>query len=88
MGDQSSSVTKLRVGGCKKDVLEWFNYTRQAPTPNANLAAKGYCIDVSPVLRQVQPDGGESCITLESRPTRSLVAELPRRSSLAIHNLF
>ena len=93
MGDRKSSVTKLRVGGCKEDVLEWFNNTRQAPIPDAKLAARvvsrgqtfqvgsshardycqGDCIDVSPVLRQGQPDSGESCITLESRPTGAYI---------------
>ena len=42
------------------------------------------CIVASPVLRRGQPDGGESCIVLESGPTHSLIANLPKRSSLVI----
>ena len=41
------------------------------------------CIIASPVLHQGQLDGGESCIVLESGPTRSLVAKFTQRSSLA-----
>ena len=39
------------------------------------------------VLRRGQSDGGESCSVLESRPTRSLVAKLPQRSSLVVRKL-
>ena len=39
------------------------------------------CIVASPVLRRGQPNGG---IVQESGPTRSLVAKLPQRSSLAV----
>ena len=50
------------------------------PTPNAKLAALGYQIDL--------PDGGKSCIVLQSGPTHSLVAKLLQCSSLAVYTTF
>ena len=64
-----------------------MNGPTQVPTPDAQLAAgctESICIVALPVLRRGQPDGRESCIVLESGPTRRLVARLPQRSSLAI----
>ena len=37
------------------------------------------------MVRQDQPNGGESCTVLESGLTCSLVANLPKRSSLVLH---
>ena len=58
----------------------------QAPTLDAKLAARGTesTIVASPVLHQGQPDGGESCIMLESGPTRSLIVKLSQRLLLAV----
>ena len=38
-----------------------------------------------PILRRDQPNGRESCIILESRPTCSFVSKPPQDSSLAVH---
>ena len=53
----------------------------QVPT----RGTESICIVALPVLRRGQPDGGESCIVLESGPIRSLVAKLPQHLSLAVH---
>ena len=60
-----------------------MNVPVQAPIPDAKLAARGYA---SPVLSRSQPDGGDGwlCNCARSGPTRSLVAKLPQRSSLAV----
>ena len=52
----------------------------QGPTPDANLAARGYRIVASSVLHQGQPDSGGSCIVLQSGLTCSLVAKFPQLS--------
>ena len=59
---------ELRVG----------SYLCTRPTPDAKLAARGYRIDS--VLRWGQPGSGESCIVLQSGPTRSLIAKFSQRS--------
>ena len=74
-GHSQLKYQKLRVGSCTMEVLEWFNYTTQAPTPSAKLAARGNeptCIVTLPMLVWAQPDGEESCIMLESGLTPSL----------------
>ena len=55
----------LRVGSCTEDVLKWFNYSCTRSTQSKFIAAL-------PVLCRGQPNGGESCIVLESRLTHSL----------------
>ena len=50
----------------------------QGPTPDAKLDPIGTCTVGSSVLRQGQPDIGESCIVLQSEPTRSLIAKFPQ----------
>ena len=57
----------------------------QESTPDVKLAAMGEstCIIGSSVIRRGQPDSGESCIVLQSGPTRSLVAKFPQRSVAA-----
>ena len=47
---------------------------------------KSTCIVALPVLGRGQPEGGESCIVLESGPTRSLVTKLTRISYLQARN--
>ena len=80
----------MGMGGYMEEVLECLNgstISTQAPIPDAKLVARVYQIDLHcrlPVLRQGQPDGRESCIVLESGPTRSLVAKLPTRLSLVV----
>ena len=74
---------KLRVGGYTEEVFDWFDYLRASAHPGCEV---GVCIVAWPVLRRGQSDGGESCIVLESGPTRSLVAKLPQRSSLVRAN--
>ena len=58
----------------------------QAPNQNAKLAGciKSTYIVTLPVLSRGQPDSGKSCIMLESRVTRTLVAKLSQHSSLAV----
>ena len=59
----------------------------QVLTPDAKLisrATEPTCIVALPVLDRGQPDGREHYITLESRPTNSLVAKLPQHSSFAL----
>ena len=70
---------KLGVGGYTEEVLERSNYPRASAHP-----ARVYQIVASPVLCRGQPDCGESCIVLESGPTRSLVANFPKCSSLVV----
>ena len=73
---------KLRVGGCRKGILEWFNYTRASAHPKCT---KSTCIVASLVLHQNQPNDEESCIMLESGPTCRNIAKLLQHSSLAVH---
>ena len=51
------------------------------PTPDVTLGAREYQIDM---LCRGHPNGGESCIVVESRLTRSLVAKPPQRSLLVV----
>ena len=72
----SSQLKHQKVGGCKKEVLEWFKYLMQAPNPNTKLAAMtSTCIITSLMFHWGQPDSGESCTVLESRPARRLVTK-------------
>ena len=62
----------LRVGSCTEDVLKWFNYSCTRGTQSNFIAAL-------PVLCRGQPNGGESCIVLESRLTCSLIVKFPQQ---------
>ena len=58
----------------------------QEPTLDVKLAVRGYRIDLHRHFARAslsQADGRESCIMVESRPTRSLIAKFLQRSSLA-----
>ena len=78
----AAQVQKLRVGSyTEEEVLEWFCTSAH---PRCKVSV---CIVASPMLHRGQSDGGESCIVLESGPTRSLVAKLPQCSSLVIREL-
>ena len=59
----------------------------QSTHPRCKVSCQGVstCIIALPVLHQGQPDGGESCIVLESRLTLSLVANLPKCLLLVVH---
>ena len=80
----------LGVGGYTEKVLtcKWLNYPQARAHPGCEVGSHGAkltCIVSSFVLRWGQPDSGEGCIVLQSRPTRSLVAILkfPQHSVVA-----
>ena len=76
----------LRVGGYTGNMLNWFNYPHARAHPGCKVSCHGTestCIVGSSMIRRGQPDSGESCIVLQSRPTRSLVAKFPQRSVIA-----
>ena len=67
-------------------MFEWFNYLHASPH-HAKLAARGYRINLYHRFTHAsssQPEGGESCIMLESRLNHSLIAKLPQHSSLTV----
>ena len=68
---------KWGVGGYTEEVLGWFNYPCACNVSSQGVPNRLHrrFARASPVLRQGQPDGGESCIMLESGLT--LVASLP-----------
>ena len=69
----------LRVGGYTENVL---NYPQARAHPGCKVSCHGTkstCIVSSSKIRRGQPDSGESCIKLQSRPTRSLVAKFSQR---------
>ena len=91
MGARSSSTNKRKKRKKKKKkrgwvftrrMLEWFNYPRASAHPGCEVSSiidgrtESTCSVASSVLRRSQPDDIESCIVLESRLTRSLVAKL------------
>ena len=55
----------------------------QGPTPDAKLAARGCQIDLHRRFVKASPTSRESCIVLQSRPTRSLVAKFSQHSVYA-----
>ena len=76
----------LRVGSYVKNLLKWFNYPHARAHPGYEVSCHGTewtCIVGSSVIRWGQPDSGESCIMLQSGPTRSLVAKFPQHSVVA-----
>ena len=82
-GRSQLKCQKVRVGGYTEKLLKWFNYPRARAHPNAKLAVRVYRIVASSALHWGQPDSGESCVVLQSWPTRSLVAKFPHRSVIA-----
>ena len=60
-----------------------YNVYRIVPSKHPRCT-ESTCIAASPVLCQGQPDGGESCIVLESGLTRGLVANLLKHLSLLV----
>ena len=64
----AAQAQKLRVGSYTEEVLKWFCASAH---PGCKVSV---CIVASPTLHRGHSDGGESCIVLESGPTRSLVA--------------
>ena len=60
-----SKHQKLRVGGYTEKVLECFNYPRARAHPGCKVNCQGVPHRRF-VLRQGQPDSGESCIVLQS----------------------
>ena len=67
------------MGSYTEEVLKWF-------CASAHSGCK-VSIVALPTLHRGQPDGGESCIVLESGPTRSLVAKLLQCLSLVVREL-
>jgi len=45
-GRSQLKYQKLRVGGCRKGILEWFNYTRASAHPKCQVSCQGYQIDL------------------------------------------
>ena len=73
-------------GGCTENSLKWFDYPHARAHPGWAVSCHGTewtCIVGSSVSRWGQPDSGESCIVLQSRPSRSFVAKFPQRSIVA-----
>ena len=73
----------LRVGGYTENSLKWFNYPHARAHPGCKVRCHGTestCIVGSSMIHRDQPDSGESCIVLQSGPTRSLVAKFPQHS--------
>ena len=83
MGTRSSSAKKWGWAVTQKRCLNGSTIPMQGPIPDAKLAARVYRIIASSVLRRGQPDSGESCVMLQSRPTCSLIAKFPQRSVVA-----
>ena len=80
-GQLTAQAQKLRVGSYTEEVLKWFCASAQ---PGCKVSV---CIVALPTLHRGQPDGGESCIVLESGLTRSLIAKLLQCSSLVVREL-
>ena len=74
------------MGACSSSAKNWgwmVTIPAQGPTPNVKLAARGYEIDlhcrfICALSRSARQ--WESCIVLQSRLTRSLVAKFLQRS--------
>ena len=76
---------KLRVGRYTENVLtcKWFNYPHPRAHPGCEVSCHGTCIVSSSVICRGQPNSGESCIMLQSRPAHSLDAKFPQHSVVA-----
>ena len=82
MGACSSSTKNWGWVVYTEKVLEWFNYPRARAHPGCELICQGVP-NCHFMLRRGQPNSGESCIVLQSWPTRSLVAKFPHHSVIA-----
>ena len=70
----------LRLGGYTENSLKWFNYPHARAPSGCKVSCHGIewtCIVGSSVIRRGPSDSGESCIVLQSRSTRSLIAKFP-----------
>ena len=68
-----------------------LKYPHARAHPGCKVSCHGTewtCIVSSSVIRRGRPDSGESCIVLQSRRTRSLVAKFPQRSVVACSTRF
>ena len=82
MDDRTSGTKKLTC-------LNGSTIPCKRPSRMQRLATRGYRIDLHrrfARFRWGKPDGGESCIVLESGPTRSLVAKPPRLAVCKFRN--
>ena len=65
---------------------KWFNYPHARAHPGCEVSCHGtesICIIGSSMIRRGQPISGESCIVLQSRLTRNLIAKFSQRSVVA-----
>ena len=78
----------LGVGGYTKGVLEWFNYPHASANPGCKVSCQhteSTCIALCLCFVKTSPMVEKATyIVLESGPTRSLIAKLLQRSSLAV----
>ena len=82
-GCSQLKLQNLRVGGYTENSLKWFNYPHARAHPGCEVSCHGTewtCIVGSSGIRRHQSDTGESCIVLQSGPTRSLIAKFPQHS--------
>ena len=79
----AAQAPKLRVGSYTEEVLEYICASAQ---PGCKCQVS-ICIVALPTFHRGQSDGGESCIVLESGPTRSLVAKLLQCLSLVVREI-
>ena len=73
-------------GGYTENSLKWFDYPHARAHPRCVVSCHGTewtCIVGSSVIHRGQPDSGESCIVLQSGPSRSFVAKFPQRFIVA-----
>ena len=80
MGARSSSTKNRGWAVTRRRCLNGSTITTQAPTQDVKVAAREYRIDLHHHFAHVSlkpADSGESCVVLESGPTRSLVNKLP-----------
>ena len=86
-GRSQLKCQKLRVGSYTEVVLEWFNYPHARAQPRCEVNCQGVPHHRF-VLHWGQPDSGESCIMLQSWPTRtiaSFASFCSNQLSLAVH---
>ena len=82
-GHSQLKCQNLRVGGYTENSLKWFNYPHARAHPGCEVSChetEWTCIVGSSGIRRHQSDTGESCIVLQSGPTRSLIAKFPQHS--------
>ena len=69
------------MGSWTEEVLEWFNYLEQVPISDVKIAVGG--IESTGIIAFLMLCRG--CLTVESEPTRSLVAKLLQCLSLFLN---